>query len=172
MLVRCSQSKDVLEQRIFSSSVGVIFYGTPSIGTNKPAWAGLLQKLYRVTNRVTGSYLRPSADFDELGLIQTSFFDLVRQRDSECSPIYVYSIYEELPLPLIGTVCCLALNLSSPLTIAGCCTKLCCVAWTFQCAYPCKPCGYDEIRDFLGARLPKSGFETQTLAKFSLSRCQ
>lgn len=106
MLVRCSQSKDVKEQRIFSSSIGIIFYGTPSIGTNKPAWAGLLQKLYRVTNRVTGSYLRPSADFDELGLIQTSFFDLMRQRDSGCSPIHMYCIYETLPLPLIGTVCC------------------------------------------------------------------
>ena len=80
--------------------------GTPHRGAGLAEWASLLARsvgLVKQTNANIVKVLRRESEV--LALMQDNFFNLMRAREQEnLSPIQITCIFEELPVPGVGTV--------------------------------------------------------------------
>ena len=92
-------------RNVSSSTIGLVFLGTPNHGADLAAWAQfgttLLKAIKRPNSEIV-AVLKPGSEM--LARIQDGFHGLLRIRAEEGSTIDVTSFYEELPHPIGGTV--------------------------------------------------------------------
>ncbi|KAI9761363.1 MAG: hypothetical protein M1840_001959 [Geoglossum simile] len=105
-LVSSQQRPDRHLRKIVESTRGIIFLGTPHRGSGLSRWARMLAKaisLIKQTNPQILQVLQP--DSEVLARIQESFYTMVRARNQQgFRPLEITCFFEELPLPVIGTV--------------------------------------------------------------------
>lgn len=101
-----SRSSPEAHLRKFESrAVGLVFMGTPHFGSDKAQWAKLcatMLNLVKKTNKSIVQVLGP--DSEMLASIQKKFHEILRLRYAKGQPIEITCFYEELSLPVLGTV--------------------------------------------------------------------
>ncbi|MCJ1271835.1 hypothetical protein MMC22_011740 [Lobaria immixta] len=92
-------------QNILSCTRGMIFLGTPHMGSTL-AWPELLAKLVSIVKQTNSQILEVLQHESEvLARIQKEFHSMIRARADNCHPsIAITCFYEQLPLPGIGEV--------------------------------------------------------------------
>ncbi|KAI8634401.1 hypothetical protein F5Y19DRAFT_210212 [Xylariaceae sp. FL1651] len=101
-LSRCSPEPHL--RRLESKTLGLLFMGTPNFGSNKAKWGNLfatMLNLCKKTNKSIVRILQPDSEL--LALIQKKFHEILRLRQID-HPIQITCFYEELSLPVVGTV--------------------------------------------------------------------
>jgi protein SERAC1 len=80
--------------------------GTPHAGSSIAPWASKLSEFIGLIKQTNSDILDPlKRDSAMLALIKEGFFEMLRVRRSEGkSPIQITCFFEQLPLPLVGTV--------------------------------------------------------------------
>jgi hypothetical protein len=92
-------------QSIFNCTKGVVFMGTPHRGSWMANWAKIpagALGLVKSTNRSLLDILQ--ADNQLLEAIQDDFWSMIRELRESGRPLEVTCFFEELPLPMVGTV--------------------------------------------------------------------
>lgn len=104
-LVQASQPPEEHLRSTLHSTRGVIFLGTPHQGSGLAQWAEKLAKsvgVLRQTNAEIIAVLKTESEI--LARIQRSFHSIIRSRVKGLKPIDITCFYEQLPLPVVGTV--------------------------------------------------------------------
>ncbi|KAI8625167.1 hypothetical protein F5Y19DRAFT_451220 [Xylariaceae sp. FL1651] len=93
-------------RRIFDSTRGILFLGTPHLGASLAPVAEKLAKMIGMATRTNLKILKVlRKDSEVLSRIQTDFYSLLRsQQQAGRSPWDITSFYEELPMAGIGEV--------------------------------------------------------------------
>jgi hypothetical protein len=102
-LSRCSPETHL--RQFEAKTLGLLFMGTPNFGSNKAKWGNLcatMLNLCKKTNAPIVRVLQPDSEL--LALIQKKFYELLRLRQIDSRPIQITCFYEELSLPIVGTV--------------------------------------------------------------------
>ncbi len=93
-------------QRIYNSTVGICFLGTPHCGSALANWATLFGQIARTVKSINTELLRAlEPKSSVLALIQGDFHAMLRGRVAEGRPpLFVTCFYEELPVPGVGEI--------------------------------------------------------------------
>ena len=91
---------------VADSTTGVLFMGTPHRGSDQAHWGGILASVlgYVKQNNVE-LVKRLNNEEPRLALLQERFMKLLETRKETNQPINIACFYEELPVPVLGTVC-------------------------------------------------------------------
>jgi hypothetical protein len=92
-------------RQIETHTVGVIFMGTPHLGSDAAKWATFAARSVNAvkhTNISIVEVLKP--DSEMLENIQKNFQSILRQRIDEQRPIEITCFYEELEMKVVGAV--------------------------------------------------------------------
>lgn len=98
-------SPDAHLNKLEEATIGLLFMGTPHFGSDKAKWGGFsaaMMNVVRRTNKAIVQVLDP--DSEMLAAIQKRFHQILRLRLANGSPISITCFYEELALPVLGTV--------------------------------------------------------------------
>ena len=101
------ESTELFAQSLVKSLHGMIFLGTPHVGSSLGAWGDILGRLTRISIRDSNAFylLSRSNALGTLSMIQQEFFDNLRRRELEgYPPVNIATLFEELPIPTIGLV--------------------------------------------------------------------
>lgn len=99
-------SPDPHLRKLEQATIGLVFLGTPHFGSDKAKWAGYSAAMLNVvkkTNKAIVQVLEP--DSEMLSTIQKRFHEVLRLRQANDKAISITCFYEELSLPVLGTVC-------------------------------------------------------------------
>lgn len=93
-------------RKIIERTCGIAFMGTPQSGSSLTPWASKLSKFIGLIKQTNPDLLDPlKRDSAMLAVIKEGFFEMLRVRRSEGkSPIQIACFFEQLPLPMVGTV--------------------------------------------------------------------
>ncbi|KAH9204174.1 hypothetical protein DL95DRAFT_497768, partial [Leptodontidium sp. 2 PMI_412] len=106
-LLLCSQHPEDDVKSIWASTFGIIFMGTPQLGSDLAPVAGRLAKIIDLdpTRRVNRKLLQVLCrDSTELANMQNEFKSLIANRIRQHGHLAVHSFAEELPVNYIGQV--------------------------------------------------------------------
>ncbi|KAI9856827.1 MAG: hypothetical protein M1813_008764, partial [Trichoglossum hirsutum] len=106
-LVSSRQRPERHLQNVLESTRGIIFLGTPHHGSGLARWAEMLAKSIGLIKQTNPQILQVlQSDSEVLARIQDSFHVMVRVRNQQGirPPIEITCLFEELPLPGIGSV--------------------------------------------------------------------
>ena len=92
-------------RKLESRTIGLIFMGTPHFGADKAQWGSFctaMLNLVKKTNKAIVQVLDPESEM--LASIQKRFHEILRLRLAKGQPICITCFYEEISLPILGTV--------------------------------------------------------------------
>ncbi|KLP00031.1 uncharacterized protein Y057_8585 [Fusarium fujikuroi] len=88
-----------------SSTVGLLFMGTPHFGSNKARWGGYCTAVVSLTSSPNKNIIEVlERDSEMLATIQHKFHEILRLRQAKNRPISITCFYEELASPNIGMI--------------------------------------------------------------------
>ncbi|CVK84517.1 uncharacterized protein FPRN_01986 [Fusarium proliferatum] len=88
-----------------SSTVGLLFMGTPHFGSNKARWGGYCTAVVSLTSSPNKNIIEVlERDSEMLATIQHKFHEILRLRQAKNRPISITCFYEELASPKIGMI--------------------------------------------------------------------
>ncbi|KAF5616056.1 ankyrin repeat-containing protein [Fusarium sp. NRRL 25303] len=88
-----------------SSTVGLLFMGTPHFGSNKARWGGYCTAVVSLTSSPNKNIIEVlERDSEMLATIQYKFHEILRLRQAKNRPISITCFYEELASPNIGMI--------------------------------------------------------------------
>ncbi|RSL37906.1 hypothetical protein CEP53_015375, partial [Fusarium sp. AF-6] len=91
--------------KLESSTIGLVFMGTPHFGADKAKWGSFcatMLGMVKKTNKSIVQILNPESEM--LASIQKRFHEVLRLRQAKGQPLNITCFYEEMPLPVFGTV--------------------------------------------------------------------
>ncbi|KAF2477247.1 uncharacterized protein BDR25DRAFT_208408 [Lindgomyces ingoldianus] len=93
-------------KQIFLCTRGIVFLGTPHLGSGLAQWMESLAKAIGVLKQTNAEILAVlKSDSEPLKQIQNNFYTMIRSRSQDrLPPIAITCFFEELPLPGIGIV--------------------------------------------------------------------
>lgn len=98
-------SPEVHLNSLESSTVGLLFMGTPHFGSNKARWGGYCTAVVSLTSSPNKNIIEVlERDSEMLATIQHKFHEILRLRQAKSRPINITCFYEELASPNIGMV--------------------------------------------------------------------
>ncbi|KAH7118589.1 hypothetical protein B0J13DRAFT_651721 [Dactylonectria estremocensis] len=105
-MIASRNSAEAHLQRMYYSTYGVCFLGTPHCGSDLANWASVVGKITNIVKTTNTSLLNVlQAESEVLALIQTDFHNLVRSRQDQGWPaLRITCFYEELGLRNVGTI--------------------------------------------------------------------
>ncbi|KAH8746519.1 P-loop containing nucleoside triphosphate hydrolase [Diaporthe sp. PMI_573] len=92
-------------RKLESNTLGLLFMGTPSFGSDKARWgsfAAAMVGIVRKTNKPIVHVLTP--DSEMLASIQKRFHEVLRLRERQSLAIRITCFYEELDMIAVGTI--------------------------------------------------------------------
>lgn len=91
---------------VADSTTGVLFMGTPHRGSDQAHWGGILASALGYVKQDNAELVkRLNKEEPRLALLQERFANLLETRKEMKQPISITCFYEELPVPILGTVC-------------------------------------------------------------------
>ncbi|KAF5982742.1 gpi inositol-deacylase pgap1-like [Fusarium bulbicola] len=98
-------SPDVYLNSLESSTVGLLFIGTPHFGSNKARWGGYCTAMVSLMSSPNKNIIEVlERDSEMLATIQHKFHEILRLRQAKNRPISITCFYEELASPSIGMI--------------------------------------------------------------------
>ena len=95
------------DNQIQRCTYGVIFMGTPHVGSSLASWGGILTRIatfFKSANRELMSVLQPASEM--LADTQQSFHQMMARLDNASKPINLFCFYELVPTTGVGIVSC------------------------------------------------------------------
>jgi len=93
---------------VVDSTAGILFMGTPHRGSEQAQWGGILASVLGYAKQDNAELVkRLNKEEPRLVILQERFAKLLETRKEANRPIHVTCFYEELPVPILGTVCIL-----------------------------------------------------------------
>lgn len=98
-------AKDSALPQVEELTCGIMFFGTPHLGSDLASWASLGSRLARLgglnENRLINEIMSTSGFLDR---VSSDFHSVLRSRSKSDPGINIANFYEELPIPGIGLV--------------------------------------------------------------------
>lgn len=90
---------------VADSTHGVLFMGTPHRGSDQAQWGGILTSVLGYIKQDNSELVkRLNKEEPRLALLQERFAKFLEKRKEEQRPVSITCFFEELPVPLLGTV--------------------------------------------------------------------
>ncbi|MCJ1309582.1 hypothetical protein MMC25_003242 [Agyrium rufum] len=86
-------------------TTGILFMGTPHRGSEQAYWGGILASILGYVKQGNAELIkRLNKEEPHLALLQERFIKLLEIRKERNRPISITCFYEELPVPVLGTI--------------------------------------------------------------------
>jgi hypothetical protein len=91
---------------VVDSTHGMLFMGTPHRGSEQAQWGGILVSLLGFVKQDNAELVkRLNKEEPRLELLQERFLKFLEIRKERQRPVHITCFFEELPVPVLGTVC-------------------------------------------------------------------
>ena len=92
---------------VADATAGIIFMGTPHRGSEQAQWGGILASVLGYVKQDNAELVkRLNKEEPRLALLQERFAKMLEMRKEVGRPVNITCFYEELPVVVLGTVCC------------------------------------------------------------------